>query len=66
MRYLTMGVSLLCAGFFSLGISLALFSHSAPPVGTAVPLLGAVLCVVGYILCRPALKASKAERKASS
>ncbi len=64
MRYLTMGISLLCAGFFSLGLSLALLSNTTSPVGSAVPMLGALLCVVGYVLCRPALKASKAARKA--
>lgn len=65
MRLVTAGVSMLCAGFFLLGMSLALFSGSASAVGTAAPIAGAWLCLVGYLFTRPALQASKAARNAS-
>ncbi len=63
MRYLPLGIFLLCVGFFMMGASTALITDPTS-VGRGLPILGAVLAGAGFLVCRPALTLAKSEIRA--
>lgn len=62
MRFLHLGLFLMCVGFFMMGSSTA-FISAPGTVGASLPFIGSGLVIAGFICCRPALKLAKAEAK---
>jgi len=63
LRNLSLGYVLSCLGFFLLGMSAAFIRPPGAAMSALLPVLAGVLAVVGYLVLRPALKASRAARQ---
>lgn len=63
MRFLSLGITMLCIGFSMIGASSTVLMYAPATMGMATPLLGSFIAVMGFVLCRPALALAKAENK---